>query len=298
MSGQKGLGKGLADLMQEDTLAMNGMSVLAQKSGAAVKYLPIGNIEPNPYQPRRHFDEKEMEDLTNSVSVKGVLQPILVRRKRGTDNLFEIIAGERRWRAATAANFTEIPVIIKNFSDKEVLEVALIENLQREDMNAIDEAVGIQRLIEEFGYSHGQVGTRIGKSRSYVSNLLRVLTLPQSVQEKVQAGDISMSHARTLIGSDNIEELAEKIAAGNLAVRDVEQMTRVEKEVKAPSTASKQKTEKSPTAYVYEEQFQKIFGAPVDISIGSRGNGKLTLKFKNLEQLDKLASTLMNDKGE
>ncbi|MHA1550162.1 MAG: ParB/RepB/Spo0J family partition protein [Alphaproteobacteria bacterium] len=280
------LGKGLSDLMGEKT-SLSSFSFLSRKGSGAVTYLPVQNISPNPYQPRKHFDEEKMAELTRSVEVKGVLQPILVRRKKNTNNLFEIIAGERRWRAAQAANFMEIPAIIKNFSDQEILEVALIENLQRADMNPIDEAGGFDQLARMFDYSHKQIAKRIGKSRSYVTNLIRLLQLPKDIQRKVQTKEISASHARSLLSIENSEELSAEISKENLSVRDIEKRIKRQKSIKEKIIIQHDFTGKSDLkkdlarvkVAEYEKELKNVFGEQMK-SIQTGKNKEISVLFE------------------
>ncbi|MBN2779592.1 MAG: ParB/RepB/Spo0J family partition protein [Alphaproteobacteria bacterium] len=290
-TGNKHLGKGLSDLMKEKK---SELSFVSRKGGGAVTYLPVQNISPNPYQPRRIFNDEGMEDLIRSVEVKGILQPILVRPKKDTNNLFEIIAGERRWRAAQAANFREIPAIIKNFTDREILEVAIIENLQREDMTPIDEAQGFQDLHEKFGYTYKEIASRIGKSQSYVSNHIRLLSLPKEIQNKVQKGEMSASHARTLLSAENDSQEGLAQTAATSSVRELEKEIDRQKNLRQKENISPENIEKSELKndllhvklVEYEKEARKVIGkAFKNLSHHKEGKITIEMEFENFESL-------------
>ena len=220
-----GLGRGLADL-QKEMGQMPEISVLAGGERVAVRHIPIVSIAPNPDQPRKSFAAAELEELANSIREKGVLQPILVRSVVGRTNQYEIIAGERRWRASKLAGLAEIPALVKNLDENSAAEIALIENVQRADLNAIEEAAAYENLMKKAGYSHEDVSRLIGKSVSYLRNILRLSVLPKSVKEMVINGQLSATHARTLAVADDPVALAKKIIAENLSVKNTEDLVK------------------------------------------------------------------------
>ena len=218
----RGLGRGLSALMS-DVAPQPPAAEPGKSSGTS---LPIDQIYRNPEQPRRTFDEQALEDLTASIAEKGIIQPLIVRRKETDQGLYEIVAGERRWRAAQRAQLHEVPAIIREFNDVEVLEVAIIENIQRSDLNPVDEAAGYQKLMEKFGRTQEEMGKALGKSRSHIANSVRLLTLPSSVQSLLTDGRLSAGHARALVGHSDAEALAAEIVKKGLSVRDAEKLSK------------------------------------------------------------------------
>lgn len=286
-SKRKSLGRGLGALLGSDDdfdIELTPSDII--KSGAV--YVDIAKLSPSKYQPRKEFDKVALEALSVSIKEKGVLQPLLVR-KQG-DN-YEIIAGERRWRASKLAGLTQVPVIEKDFSDKEVLEVALVENLLRENLSAIEEAEGFQRLMEEFSHTQEALSAIIGKSRSHIANTLRLLTLPEDVQELVKENKISAGHARALVGLENASILAKKILEKDLNVRQVETMVSKQKDNK-----KEKKTGESKAALLdikdIERDIAKHFGLKVKISQGASGCGKVVLSYASVAELDKIIDIL------
>ena len=214
-----GLGRGLADLKQEMG-AIPDISVLTGTERVAVKQIPLVQIGANPDQPRKTFDENELVDLAASIKAQGVLQPILLRAVQGRPYMYEIVAGERRYRASKMAGLSEIPALVKNLSNENAMEIALIENVQRENLNPIEEGAAYQAIMEKCGYTIGDVSRLIGKSESYIRNIMRLSALPESVKEMVARGEISASHARTIAVSENPEQMAHEIVRDNLSVAD------------------------------------------------------------------------------
>ena len=235
----RGLGRGLSSLMSDVGAASESSKNAVP---ASERKLPVDKIYPNPDQPRRTFDDQAMEDLTASIAEKGVIQPLIVRRKPSANGEYEIVAGERRWRASQRAQLHQVPVIIREFTDVEVLEVAIIENIQRSDLNAIDEAAGYKQLMEKFGRTQEEMGKALGKSRSHIANSVRLLSLPNSVQNLLADGRLSAGHARTIVGHPEADRLAVEIVNKGLSVRDTEKLA---KSLKAPKRA---KLSKRPTA--------------------------------------------------
>ena len=224
-SKSRGLGRGLSSLMgdlKNEPLTSNENS----ESQIVEKLVPVEKIYPNPNQPRKSFQEEKLIELANSIKTKGIVQPLIVRKKKGTKESFEIVAGERRWRAAQRAQVHELPVIIKEFTDIEVLEIAIIENVQRADLNPIEEALGYKNLMENFDHTQEGLSKEIGKSRSHIANLLRLLNLPLAVQELLISGQLTAGHARALVTCDNPLAIAKQIISLGLSVRDAERLAK------------------------------------------------------------------------
>ena len=288
---RKSLGRGLGALLGEDALLLTEETPTKENvSGENVKMVPIKLLYASKYQPRSEFNQEALDALTVSIKEKGVLQPLLVRAKN--NGKFEIIAGERRVRAACQAGLFEIPVIVKDMADKEVLEVALVENLLRENLSAIEEAEGLQRLINEFSHTQEALSSVIGKSRSYIANTLRLLTLPASVQQMIRDNKLTAGHARPLVGLEQAEALAKKIVDKGLSVREVEQLVQKSKETK---TKTKKKTN-SDVADI-EKSLKQSLGFNVKISSSANGSGKVILPYADLSELDRIIDMLSNKKA-
>lgn len=277
----KGLGRGL------DALLLSGEEDV-QKNEGSLQTLLISELQPGKYQPRSIMQEEALHALSQSILKQGVMQPIIVRPVG--NNQYEIIAGERRWRAAKLANLNEVPVIIKNIPDESALAMALIENIQRENLNPLEEAVGIKRLIDEFNMTHEEAADAVGKSRVTVSNLLRLLTLTKPVQDRLLNGKIDMGHARALIGLEGSQQimLCEEIIQKNLSVREVE--TLVKNLQNGSKTGVSPPSPKKTNADVrqLEESLAETLGASVTIDAKKNGSGTLKVHYRNLEQLDEI----------
>ncbi len=275
----KALGKGLSALIPENTNKDNVQG--------KVSFVQTSSIINNSYQPRTHYDTKKLQELKESIEEKGVLQPILVRRK---DTGYEVIAGERRLRAAKLSKMEEIPVIIKDVSDQEALVLALIENIQREDLNPVEEAEGYKRLIEEFNFTQESIASSVGKDRSTISNLLRLLKLPSSIQKCIYDGEIAVGHARALLGLDSVddqESLLEKIINQGLSVREVERKVKVI--LKGGSLQKKKNPEfKIAELKVLEEALQRHLGSKVKINPQNNKKGKIVIEYYSLEDLKRI----------
>jgi ParB family chromosome partitioning protein len=283
----RGLGRGLSALMADVTADS------AQETPRRPDFrLPVEALRPNPNQPRRSFGETELSELTDSIREKGVIQPLIVRPDPTTQGQYEIVAGERRWRAAQRAQLHDIPVIVRAYSDTEVLEVAIIENIQRADLNAMDEAAAFRQLMERFGHTQDQLATALGKSRSHVANQMRLLSLPDEVQRYVSEGQLSAGHARALIGHPRCAELARRTISDRLSVREVERLVR---QPAAPSTRTARPggpTKDADTLQIERELSATLgMGVTIDHTPGEEG-GKLTLRYKTLAQLDDLLRAL------
>ncbi|MCE1235341.1 MAG: ParB/RepB/Spo0J family partition protein [Hyphomicrobiales bacterium] len=255
------------------------------------KHVPIDLIHPNPRNPRRHFGEEDLADLAQSIREKGVVQPILVRSAPGRVNHFEIIAGERRWRASQRAGHHEIPVIVRDVSDKEALELAIIENVQRADLDPIEEAVGYEQLIADFGYTQQDLGQVIGKSRSHVANTLRLLKLPETVKEHLRRGELTAGHARALVTATDPASLAEKIVTQGLTVRDAEALAQSPAAGETPKPAKAKKAKDADTIAL-EKTLSDLLGLWVAIDHKADGTGRLEIKYRTLDQLDDLVRRL------
>ena len=278
-----GLGRGLSALLEE----MGSAPPATPTDARAASTLPVASIKPNPTQPRRMFDEAALNELADSIRIKGVLQPILVRPAQ--DGQYEIVAGERRWRAAQMAGLHEIPVVIRTFSDIDGFEAAIIENVQRTDLNPIEESQGYQRLIQEFGHTQEMVASVTGKARSHVANLLRLLDLPEDVQTLVKLGLLSLGHAKAVMQAKDPSALAKEIAAQGLTVRQAEEAARRSQGLVAPKPQSTSR--RDPELDALEAQLGESLG--LQVSIEARGKrGTVTLKFSDLDQLDAIIARL------
>lgn len=282
----RGLGRGLSALMSDVT----GDTPAAPRRPDL--HVPVESLRPNPNQPRRSFGETELSELTNSIREKGVIQPLIVRPDPVTAGQFEIVAGERRWRAAQRAQLHDVPVIVRPYTDTEVLEVAIIENIQRADLNPIDEASAYRQLMDRFGHTQDQLATALGKSRSHVANQMRLLTLPDEVQRYVTEGQLTAGHARALIGHPRCAELARRAITDKLSVREVERLTRQP----APTTRQPRHpgapTKDADTVQIERELTAALgMGVTIDHKDGDEG-GKLTIRYKTLAQLDDLLRVL------
>ena len=281
------LGRGLAALIGE----VDEEPIIERARGQ--RKVPIEFLRRNPRNPRTQFDEDELDDLAASIRVRGIIQPIVVRPLQNLPDAYEIIAGERRWRAAQRAGLHDVPVVIVEADDKTALELAIIENVQRSDLNVLDEAAGYEKLIGDHGYTQADLGSVLGKSRSHVANTLRLLKLPASVREIVQKGDITAGHARALLAVRNPEAVARSIVEQGLNVRDVERLAKAEAE-QADGAAEPAKRQPKPVdadTRALELALQDVLGLVVKID-GRGDAGELRIKYRSLDQLDALCSRL------
>ena len=288
---KRGLGRGLSALMAD---VVETEATAAQGVAAAERFVPIEQISPNPDQPRKRFETGDLDDLAASIREKGVIQPLIVRSRE--DGSFEIVAGERRWRAAQIAQLHELPVIVREFSDVEVLEVAIIENIQRADLNAIEEAAGYRQLMDKFGHTQEKMAEALGKSRSHIANLLRLLNLPSVVLDMVRGGDLSAGHARALIPAEDPLKLAKQIVKGGLSVRATEALVKKEAAPKTGSVAEalkKPAPEKDADTKALEGDLSATLGMKVRLDHKpGRENGQLTVSYESLDDLDELCRLL------
>ena len=295
-SKQRGLGRGLSALMADvnETPADSD-----ETTKPADRVVPIEKITPNPDQPRRSFDQTALDDLAASVKEKGIIQPLIVRPKPGKDGEFEIVAGERRWRAAQMAKLHEIPIIVRNFSDIEVLEVAIIENVQRADLNPVEEAAGYSQLMEKFGHTQEKLSEALGKSRSYIANAVRLLSLPAEVQTYLSEGKLSSGHARALITSDDPAALAREVIKKNLSVRETEKLA------KKPagnifSDDGKAKKSKTPSKDADTKALEGDLAANLGMKVSlthkpGQEKGQITISYDTLDELDTLCRILTSN---
>ena len=286
----RGLGRGLSSLMGDFNNEPVSSSVNLENQ-ALEKLVPVEKIYPNPNQPRKSFQEEKLIELANSIKTKGVVQPLIVRKKKGTKESFEIVAGERRWRAAQRAQIHELPVIVKEFTDIEVLEIAIIENVQRADLNPIEEAVGYKNLMDNFDHTQEGLSKEIGKSRSHIANLLRLLNLPTAVQELLISGQLTAGHARALVTCDNPLALAKQIISLGLSVRDAE---RLAKNVGQKKVNNKTKN-KPPDTMLLEANISAALKMKVSINHEEgKEKGLITISYKSLDELDRISEILIN----
>lgn len=282
------LGRGLAALLGD---IAEPEAIEPDRSGS--RRVPIEFVRPNPRNPRRAFAEADLADLAVSVREKGIVQPILVRPVKSQANAFEIIAGERRWRAAQRAGLHEVPVIVQDVSDKEALELAIIENVQRSDLNPIEEAFGYEQLIAEFGYTQQDLGQVIGKSRSHVANTLRLLKLPEAVKDHLREGRLTAGHARALVTAADPAGLADRIVEKGLTVRDAEALAQAPKLPEAPKAETRKRDKDADTAAL-EKSLSDLLGVAVTIDHKETGAGSLRIQYRSLEQLDEVCRRLRN----
>ena len=287
---RKGLGRGLsalmADIDRDTKITSNTVS------NTSSNMLPIEKVIANPNQPRQDFNKEDLEDLTQSIASRGIIQPIIVRVSKENNDLYQIVAGERRWRAAQKAQLHEVPVVVRDFTDEELLEVAIIENVQRSNLNPVEEALAYKALIDNFNYTQEQVATGLGKSRSYIANLLRLLNLPEKVLKYVRVGSLSSGHARTLVGNKQALALANIMIEENMSVREAE--IYVKQRLDRKNLNKKINRKDADTRALEADLFTNI---KMKVSIDHKeikGSGKLIISYNDLDELDKLCSILMD----
>ena len=296
----RGLGRGLSSLLGDAGVAAAAAPGPSEGGGGGAAAVPSGLVElpiewinSGPWQPRRRFDTESLGELAESIRSKGLVQPVLVRPRAGTANRYELIAGERRWRAAQMAQLHNIPAIIRELGDEEAYELALIENIQRADLSAIEEAEGYRQLIDSFGYTQEQLSQIIGKSRSHIANLMRLLGLPSEVRDMIVDGRLTMGQARPLIGQENCVVLARQIAEKGLSARQAEALV-----AKPPAgkVGRSQKPAKSADLALIEASLRSRLGLGLDIDWNEKsGTGRMTIRFSSLDQMDEVMAKLMSD---
>jgi ParB family chromosome partitioning protein len=275
----KGLGKGLSALFGDQKKPENGGKI----ENNTLKVL-VGELAPNKYQPRTIFDEEKLKELSESIKKNGMIQPIAVRKNKSSSEPYEIIAGERRWLAAQKAGLHEVPITILDLNDNESLEVAIVENIQREDLNIVEEAKGYKRLSEDFGYDQDKIASMMSKSRSHISNTLRLLNLPKDIIAMLEQGELTAGQARPLIGMPNASSIAEEIVAKKLSARSIENIKK---------TKSKSFTI-DPNIFDAQRDIERSIGLKVSIQNKKNNAGKLTIEYKNLDQLELISKLLKN----
>ena len=293
---KKSLGRGLSSLLSETQIDLNNdqdMNLVEEpnniKRSKTLSLIPIEKIQPNTNQPRKTFSEEELTELKNSIESKGLLQPIIVREK---GRHYEIVAGERRWRASQLAQLHEIPALIKELTDIEVLEIAIIENIQRSNLNPYEEALGYKQLLEKFNYTQEELASNLGKSRVYITNLTRLLNLPDSVIKFLKDGTITVGHARALIGVDKALEIAKSIVKNELSVRETERLVKEfsKKNLKSKSTLKA----KDADTQMLESELSAELGFPVSISHNEgEKRGRLVFNYRSLEDLDRVINIIL-----
>lgn len=293
-----GLGRGLSALMADIETPPRTDDAPAASDGAeagpsrGLRRVPIERIVPNPDQPRRSFAEEALDELAESIRAKGVIQPLIVRPDPGDATRFQIVAGERRWRASQRAQLHELPVIVREFDDTEVLEVAIIENIQRADLNALEEALGYRQLIERFGHTQEQLARALGKSRSHIANMMRLLGLPEEIQELLRGGQLSAGHARALLTAEDPIGLARAAVAKGLSVRDVEKRART-RSTEGGGKATPGPHGKDADTVALEGDLSAALGMPVSIEHdATSGGGQVRIRYRDLEKLDDLIRLL------
>ena len=277
---KKGLGRGLSALFGDDKPKNNSLTI------NKLNTVSISDLSRNPYQPRQHFNEEKLDELANSIKKNGIIQPIAVRHSNSDQNKYEIVAGERRWLAAQRAGLHEVPVNILELSDVESLEVAIVENIQRDDLTPIEEAKGYKRLSEEFKYDHANISKLMSKSRSHISNTLRLLTLPKDVIAMLEEGSLTSGQARPLIGLANASSIAEEVVANNYSARKIEYLVKNKKNIKTKKDYTDINILKA------QEHIEKILGLKVNILAKKNNSGKVSIEYSDLDQF-KLLSDLL-----
>lgn len=285
------LGRGLSALMAD--LQTDDAPRDQPRAGTLV--VPTEQIAPNPDQPRRVFDQSALAELADSIRHRGVIQPLIVRKHPQDENLYQIVAGERRWRAAQIAQLHELPVLVREFSDAEMLEVAIIENIQRADLNAIDEAASYRQLMTRFGHTQEKLAEALGKSRSHIANLLRLLSLPDQIQDWVREDKLTAGHARALVTAENATAMARRIIEKDLSVREVEALVRGDKPAR-PSSRPRAGAEKDADTRALEDDLSATLKMRVQIKQSGIDGGQLVITYKDLEQLDALCQLLAGNR--
>ncbi|MBK5947271.1 chromosome partitioning protein ParB [Rhodobacter veldkampii DSM 11550] len=290
---RRGLGRGLSALMADVNLAPTALAQSEAGGRRGEMLVPVEKLEPNPEQPRRDFVPEALEELAASLREKGIIQPLIVRKHPTKPDHFEIVAGERRWRAAQLAQLHDLPVVVRDLTDSEVLEVAIIENIQRADLNPVEEAMGYRQLMERFGHTQEKLAEALSKSRSHIANLMRLLQLPAEVQGWLREGKLTAGHARALITTADPAALAREVMARGLSVRETEQLAKGPRKAAAPGGASQpRRAEKDADTRVLENDLSAHLGMRVVIDHKGMDGGMLTITYRSLDQLDELCQIL------
>ena len=292
---KKGLGRGLSSFLDVDSfdeiVEISNPEKEVSKASNSSSFLPIEHLVPNQNQPRKNFSEDELKSLASSISETGIIQPILVRKN---NSFYEIVAGERRWRAAQLAKIHEVPVLIKELTNEEVVKISIVENIQRVDLNPIEEANSYHQLIRDFGYTQEKVSSSLGKSRSYIANSLRLLSLPKSIIKFIEEGKLTSGHARALVGVKNSEFLAKKIIEEGLSVRDIENIVKTGIDQRNNRIEKKPSIKKDVDTLNLEQDLKMALGLKTVIDHNENsGRGSIIIKYRDLEQLDEFCSKIM-----
>jgi ParB family chromosome partitioning protein len=290
------LGRGLASLIGENPQAGGINAAKPLPNQGEQRMVPLDRINPSPFNPRKNFDTVELDELATSIREKGLVQPILVRPVGALGHHYEIVAGERRWRAAQRASLHLVPVIVRSLTDQEALELAIIENVQRSDLNIIEEAGGYRELIDRFGYTQEELGQIIGKSRSHLANTMRLLKLPDSVQEMVRGGQLSAGHARALVGREDAEQVARDIVEKGMNVREVEALVQDKKSGAGPNAGTRAATpglQKDADTRAAERDIADALGLAVEIAPGKGEAGEIIIRYRSLDQFETVRKKLM-----
>ena len=288
---KRGLGRGLSALMADIDAPRAAVGKPNDKP-APEHTLPIEKVHPNPDQPRRDFSSEDLDDLSASIAERGIIQPLIVRKDPTRAGNYQIVAGERRWRAAQRAKLHEVPVVIRDFNDQEVLEVAIIENIQRADLNSVEEALGYRQLMDKFGHTQEKLSDALGKSRSHIANILRLLNLPDEVQVFLRECKLSAGHARAMVTSDDALNIARHVIKNSLSVRETEALVKSGMRMNAPKTAKPKKTKDSDTRALETDLSANLkLKVAIDHKDGSE-NGTLKISYKSLDELDDLCRIL------
>lgn len=285
-TGRLRLGRGLAALIGDV-----GDEMSAVDRARSQRLAPVEFLRPNARNPRKNFVDADLDDLAQSIRERGIIQPIVVRTVPGLVDVYEIIAGERRWRAAQRAGLHEVPVLLVEATDKDALEIAIVENVQRSDLNAIEEAAGYEQLMEQFDYTQLDLSKVIGKSRSHIANTMRLMKLPDLVRQQVIDGVLSAGHARALLALDDPAAAAKLVIDQGMTVRDVERMGQLKAET-AEQAPARVRVEKDPDTRALEQALEDVLGLKVDVSHKSQGGGQMTIRYSTLDQLDNLCRRL------
>ena len=287
---KRGLGRGLEALFEDEEGEYPQVDAEGNIPGASRKILGVEKLFPNKDPPRTYFSPAAINELAESIKKYGLLQPILVRPDKVLEGQYEIVAGERRWRAAQKAQLHEVPVVIRELNDEETLQIALVENLQRRDLNAIEEARGYQRLADDFGHIHDEIGEAVGRSRSHIANIIRLLQLPENVQQMLIEDKISAGHARALLKADKPEALVHEVVKNKLSVRDTEKLVANDQgrkiDARPTSGAPKNKISKDADTIALEKEVSNQIGMGVTIGMVNQSEGNMVINFKSLDQLD------------
>lgn len=287
---RRGLGRGLSALMA-DVAPVEPATKSAEAGASADRLVPVDKIKPNLEQPRRDFSKDRLQDLANSIREKGVIQPLILRQHPDNEGFFQIVAGERRWRAAQSVQLHAVPAIVRDYSETEMLEIAIIENIQRAELNPLEEAAGYRQLMDRFGHTQERIAEALGKSRSHIANLLRLLNLPDSVQDMLRDGALSAGHARALVTADAPAALARKIVSKGLSVRQTENLVRSDGKPKAARATGTRQKDADTIALQGDLSAATGFKIAIDHASGQQ-SGKLTIKYDSLDELDRLCNFL------